>query len=75
MHVSIKSQWLLEVSGQELTLIGKALTRTLKPNEHKAAFDLGVRLAEGRFKDAEDLRAVAEGAWEVVKSLTPENES
>jgi hypothetical protein len=75
MNVNMKTSWVLEVDGREMTLLSKALTCTLKPAERKPAHELAVRLAEMRLKESATNAAIAEGAFGVVSALPqPEGE-
>jgi hypothetical protein len=73
-NISIKSLWALEVEGQELTLISKALSGALKPGERKAAWELAKKIAEQRAKEARTLAEVAEGAFNQNFKNEPEGE-
>lgn len=62
MQIALKSVWATEFTGQELTLISKALTCTLTPGEKKQAWHLAKKMAEARANEAEQLAEINSGA-------------
>lgn len=60
--LGIKPVIVLELEGQEMTLVSKALTgRLVKPGERKQAWLLAKRLAEMRAQHAKTIHEVAAG--------------
>ena len=61
--------WQLDLSTQELTLVSKGLTGTLKLGERRRAHELALRIAEHRARRLMEFAEVAEGALKVISEL------
>ena len=61
--------WQLDLTQQELTLVSKGLTGTLKAGDRRRAHELALRIAEHRARRLTEFAEVAEGALKVISEL------
>lgn len=62
MNINMKVTYVMELEGQELTIISKALTGSLSKAERKTAVALAKRMADQRAAQAATAHEIAGGA-------------
>jgi hypothetical protein len=76
MHVDYRPQWVITISSDELSLIGKALSGRLNEEDKQAALALNVAMCHSRTNRAEEVAECAgkalASAW---KRMSPEQEA